>query len=320
MLEKVLVTGAGGWLGSELTKQLLERGYKVVAFNKTITKALEELEKKYGNLLQIQIGDILNNDSIEKAIKEVTEVYHLAAKVHSIPTNRKEEEIFYKVNAEATEMIFKYCVKYNVRRVIFFSSVSVFERTQKIISQESNKNPDTIYGKSKLKAEKIGEKYYEHFNLPITIIEPVTVYGEGDVGNFRKLEKMIESRIVVSFGKQENRKTVIYYKDLIDMVIEIKNDPSTIGKSIICGTETITVKEIYNILIEKQNKKIINIKIPQNLINILTKFCNFSTLKKIGRKIVALTENSEFDLLQCEKYIKKNTVTFKNFELNRNEE
>ena len=317
--EIILITGVGGWLGSELTLQLLKQGRKVRAFNRNLTKSLEQLKNDYGDLLEIVIGDILDSQNLEKAFKGINEVYHLAAKVHYIPTNKKEEEEFYKINTDATQNIFKYCLKYNVKRVIFFSSVSVFKNSNKMIFENSKKDPETIYGKSKLKAEKLGKEYYKKYNLPITIIEPVTVYGEGDIGNFAKLERMVKKGIVIFFGKQENKKTIIYYKDLINMVIEIAKDSTTIGRSIICGTETLSVKEIYNILINKQSKKVIRIKIPEFFTKLIIKICKFSILKKIGRKVKSLTENSEFDLKECEKYLENKKTTFESFELKDNQ-
>lgn len=316
MKEIILITGAGGWLGSELTFQLLEQGKKVRAFNKNLTKSLEELKRIYGDLLEIVIGDILDSEKVENAIKGVKEVYHLAAKVHFIPIDKKEEEEFYKINTEATKNIFEYCLKYNIERIIFFSSVSVFKKSDNIISEKSEKEAKTAYGKSKLKAEEIGIEFYNKYNLPITIIEPVTVYGEGDIGNFSKLENMIKKGIAISFGKQKNKKTIIYYKDLINMVINISKDKSTMGKSIICGTETITLKEIYNIIIKKQNRKVININIPQFFTDIIIKISNISILKRINRKITSLTESNEFELSQCRKYISNDKITtFEKFEL-----
>ena len=315
----VLITGAGGWLGTELTLQLLLQGKKVRAFNKTETESLKKLKTQFEDMLEIVLGDITVSEQIEKAMKDVKEVYHLAAKVHFIPTNKREEEEFYTVNTEATRQLFDYCTKYKVERVIFFSSVSVFEKSENLISENSKKNPDTIYGKSKLEAEKIGKTYFEKYNLPITIIEPVTVYGEGDVGNFAKLEKMAKKGFLISFGKQKNKKTVIYYKDLIRMTIEIAKDKSSIGKNIICGTETIEVNEIYKILEQKEHHNIIHIKIPTWMSILGIKVCCFSILKKIRRKIQALMANNEFDLSGCQKYLRGNFMSFETFELARKE-
>ncbi len=299
----ILVTGAGGWLGAELTKQLLEKDYKVRALNNIETEKLKELKSIYKDKLEIVIGDICNDGCIKTSLNGISEVFHLAAKVHCIPTNKEEENTFYNVNTKASENIFKQCMKNKVDRVIFFSSVSVYESSDKIININSRKNPNTAYGDSKLQAENIANQMHLKNGLPITIIEPVTVYGEGDVGNFKKLENLIQKGICIKFGNGKNKKTVIYYKDLIKMVINISEDYSTIGKTIICGTEVLELNQINNILKKKTNKKVVTIIIPTIITKLLIKICSILRLKKIKRKIIALIQNNEFDISMKYKYI-----------------
>ena len=307
----ILITGAGGWLGSELTKQLLERKEEIRAFNYIETESLKKLKEKYPKNLDIIIGDICDNDKMEEALENIDTIYHLAAKVHIVPTNKEEELEFYKVNTEATKNIFEKALEKNIKRVIFFSTVSVYEQTDNEININSRKDPNTIYGKSKLEAEKIANELYTKDKLPITIIEPVTVYGEGDVGNFKKLENLIQKRICVRFGNGNNKKTVIYYKDLIKMVIKIANDANYIGKTVICGTEILTINEINDILIKKYNKKVLKIYIPQCLSIFIKKICSISILKKIKRKIMALTQNNEFKI----ENMLENYTKFEEYEL-----
>lgn len=312
----ILITGAGGWLGSELTEQLLKKGNKIRALNNIETESLKRLKEEYKDNLEIVLGNICNENDVRNSMVGIKQVYHLAAKVHFIPTNRSEEEDFFNINTSATERIFEECIKNNVERVVFFSTVSVYEQTNNLINENSNKNPITVYGKSKLEAEKIANKLYEEQKLPITIIEPVTVYGNGDVGNFKKLENLIQKGLCVRFGNGKNKKTVIYYKDLITMVVNIGEDKETVGKTIICGTETITVKEINSILIKKFKKRVLKIVIPTVISKIIAKICCFSIFKKIRRRIVALMQNNEFDLSQSSKYI-SNSKKFEEFQNER---
>lgn len=310
----ILVTGAGGWLGAELTKQLLKKGYKVKALNNIETEQLKDLKKTYKDNLQVIIGNICDKDIIEKCVQGIDTVYHLAAKVHCIPTNEREEEEFFSVNTVATENIFKECLKNDVKKVIFFSTVSVYEQSNELITINSRKNPNTIYGKSKLEAEKIARKLFKQKGLPVIIIEPTTVYGEGDRGNFKKLENMINKRICIKFGNGKNKKTVIYYKDLITTVINIAENKENLGKTIICGTEILTINEINNTLIKKNGKRVFKIIIPKVFANLLVKICCFGKLKKIRRKIIALMQNNEFEINNQ----LKNYTKFVEYELNKN--
>lgn len=307
---KILITGAGGWLGSELTERLLKQGNSIRAFVLFSSKKLDELKIKYNDLLEIVEGDICSRESVNEALNGIEQVYHLAAKVHSLPKNKAEEEQFFKINTEASEQLFELCLEHKVKRVIFYSSVSVYGESEEIIDVNSPKNPVTPYAKSKLIAEEVGLKLFKEKGLPITIIEPVTVYGGDDIGNFEKLKGLVEKGFVPRFGDGENKKTVIYYKDLISMTIKIAKDMDTLGKVIICGTESISYNNIINILSKDLSKRVTVLKINNKLTRFIVGSCNFLNLgitKKIGRQIAVLGSNNEYKINEVNNYIDKFT-------------
>lgn len=305
-MNKVLVTGAGGWLGSELTERLLECGNEVRAFVLSSSKKLNELKKIYPSLLEIVEGDICNKSTVNRCLEGIDEVYHLAAKVHSLPKNKSDEDEFFKINTEATKQLFELCIIHKIKRVIFYSSVSVYGESENIIDIHSPKNPSTAYAKSKLMAEQIGINLYKEKGLPITIIEPVTVYGGEDVGNFEKLKKLINKRVVPRFGDGRNKKTIIYYKDLISMTIKISKDNSSLGKIIICGSESISYNHIIDVLIRNSRKKVVIIGIGNKFTKMIVKsfgFVNLGITKKIARQITVLTSNNEYNITKSNKYL-----------------
>lgn len=307
---KILITGAGGWLGSELTERLLEEGNYIRALVLFSSNKLNKLKQKYGDKLEILDGDICDINILDKSLSKIDIVYHLAAKVHYIPKSKKEEEEFFGINTRASENIFNLSLKHNVKRIIFYSSVSVYGESNEVITAETPKKPITPYGKSKLMAEDIGLKLFNERGLPITIIEPVTVYGGDDVGNFEKLKSLINKGIVARFGDGNNKKTIIYYKDLISMTINIANDNKAIGKTIICGTENINLNEILDTLKSSSNKKVITLKFGESLTRIMIKVFNSIGLgitKKIGRQISVLASNNEYSLEESKAYIEKYT-------------
>lgn len=307
---KILITGAGGWLGSELTERLLEQGNSIRAFVLFSSKKLDELKIKYNDLLEVVEGDICSRESVNEALNGIEQVYHLAAKVHSLPKNKEEEEQFFKINTEASEQLFELCLEHKVKRVIFYSSVSVYGESEEIIDVNSPKNPVTPYAKSKLIAEEVGLKLFKEKGLPITIIEPVTVYGGEDVGNFEKLKNLVNKGFVPRFGDGENKKTVIYYKDLISMTINIARDSKTIGKVIICGTESISYNSIIGTLVKNINKKVHVLKLNNRFTNCIVTSCNFINLgvsKKIARQITVLAANNEYKIDTSYEYLSKIT-------------
>lgn len=314
-MKRILITGAGGWLGSELTERLLEEGNEIIAFVLFSSKKLNQLKDKYDSLLEIVEGDICNKDTVNKCLEGIDEVYHLAAKVHSLPKNKADEDEFFRINTKATEQLFELCIIHSVKRVIFYSSVSVYGESEGVIDFNSPKNPVTAYAKSKLMAEEIGLKLYREKGLPITIIEPVTVYGGEDVGNFEKLKKLVNNGFVPRFGDGENKKTVIYYKDLISMTIGIAKDINTIGKVIICGSERISYNHIIDILSRGSSRKVITLKLNNRFTKVIINICNFVNIgitRKVARQITVLSSNNEYNIPSTSKYL-NNFISFKSY-------
>lgn len=304
---KALITGASGWLGSELTKQLLEKDYEVKALVLESSKKLDELKSKYPSNLEIILGNICSKENLAKSIKGMDIVYHLAAKVHCQPKNKKDIENFYKINTQASKLLFEICVEEKVKRVIFYSSVSVYGESGQIITSESKRNPVTPYAMSKQKAEEEGMKLHKEKKLPLTIIQPVTVYGGDDVGNFEKMRNFAQKGFLPRFGNGENKKTIIYFEDLIKATINISEDENSIGKTIICGTETISLNQIIEAFKSSSENKIKVIKFSDLISNLFIKICSIKLLKsfnKIARQIHVLKSNNEFDIKENKKLVK----------------
>jgi dihydroflavonol-4-reductase len=146
----ILVTGGTGFLGRELVRQLVKHGEKVrVLTRKKVT--LPYVESVY--------GDITNPDSLDDAMKGVDIVYHLAALVnHFAP-----ESLLELVNVQGSRNVIRAAIKNKVKRVIYCSSVS-----------SERGGGSTVYGKSKIKAEKEVLKYAN--KIPIIVIRPGPMY------------------------------------------------------------------------------------------------------------------------------------------------
>ncbi|MGL5067489.1 MAG: NAD-dependent epimerase/dehydratase family protein [Sarcina sp.] len=304
---KALITGASGWLGSELTKQLLEKDYKVRALVLESSKRLDELKNSYPEKLDIVLGNICSKTDLKKSINGIDVVYHLAAKVHCQPKNEKDIEDFYKINTDASKLLFETCVEQKIKRVIFYSSVSVYGESENIITSKSKRNPITPYAMSKQKAEDEGMKLFKEKGLPLTIIQPVTVYGGDDVGNFEKMKSFANKGFLPRFGDGNNKKTIIYFEDLIKATVSISEDEDSIGKTIICGTENISLNEIIETFKKSSDKKIKVIKFSDLISNLFIKICSIKLLKpfnKIARQIHVLKSNNEFDIKENKKLVK----------------
>jgi len=140
----ILITGATGFLGSNLTKKLLKDGYSIRIYDTNVTDA-----KKHFPKAEIMEGDIMNRSLLKAAMKNVSTVIHLAGLVsYTAP----ESELF-RINVYGTKNVIDSAV--NAKRVLFASSVSVMGRVDQMVNENYIGKPVNPYGRSKLVAENL---------------------------------------------------------------------------------------------------------------------------------------------------------------------
>lgn len=172
----VLVTGGAGLVGSELIRQLLAKGKKVIAlYNHTTLPDFDS-----GSLTQVKCN-ILDVVGLEEAMKGVEEVYHCAA---IVTFNPKEREKLFKVNIEGTANVVNAYLDAGIRKMVYVSSVAALGRIREgqLINETMNWTEETsnsAYGQSKFLAEMevwrgIGE------GLDAVMVNPTIIVGPGD--------------------------------------------------------------------------------------------------------------------------------------------
>jgi len=173
-MKKVLVIGGGGYLGSVLTRQLLEKGYDVSIFQRFLNQVPEvELLMKRG--MKVLVGDVRLENEVEKAIEGFDSVVHLAGLVGAGVCESDLEEAL-KVNCTSTRNVLRACQKSNVERLIFASSCSVYGDAKEIVTESSPPNPVDLYAKTKLASE-MDLLTSSSDNPAITIMRMGTVFG-----------------------------------------------------------------------------------------------------------------------------------------------
>jgi len=170
--KNILVTGATGLVGSEVTKQLLSDSYRVTALYHSTPLTIS-----HPNLI-IKQCDILDTSSLEDVMQDVTHVYHCAA---IISFESKDENKLFKINIEGTGNVVNACINANIQKLIHVSSVSALGRMRngEVVTEQMNWTEETSnsnYGKSKYLAELevwrgIGE------GLQAAIVNPSTILG-----------------------------------------------------------------------------------------------------------------------------------------------
>ena len=151
-MEKVLLTGGAGYVGTSLLPQLLENGYKVRVLDNLMFGGDQLLPFLRNQNFEFQEGDIRNLGDVKTAMKGVDAIIHLAAIV-GYPACRKYPELAQDVNVNGTKNIISASEKDQL--ILFGSTGSNYGSVEEICTEESPLNPLSLYGQTKTLAEKM---------------------------------------------------------------------------------------------------------------------------------------------------------------------
>ena len=255
MKEKVLVTGAGGFIGSHLVEALLEKGYEVVC----LLKPGEDIRWIKDLDVTLKYGDITDKESLYEPVKGVSYIYHLAA---SLGGGDKPAHI-YEINFDGSRNLLEVCRESNLKlkRFLFASSTAAAGDTgdSGVFDEEKSANPKTDYGKSKLMAENYLREKGE--NIPYTIIRFPLVYGPRSLGGLYTIFKMVNSGFQLLIGKIHTN--VGFVKDIVNGVILAAESPAAVGQTYFLGEDRVySSREIVRHIIDVLGKKTVKIRIP----------------------------------------------------------
>lgn len=171
------ITGASGHIGNNICKELLTRGYKVRALLFGDSDEIDEM-KKPG--VEIVKGDVLDKQSLTELCKGADYVFHLAA---MISIDKRDKDLVFQTNVKGTQNIIEVCKEENVKRLVYFSSIHVFDPfpLNEVLNEDRAQlsNPKMVYDKSKIEAENcVLKAIQEGFNS--VIINPTAVFGPND--------------------------------------------------------------------------------------------------------------------------------------------
>lgn len=173
---KVLVTGGAGFIGSEVVKQLLKKGYQV-----RVADDLSKLEAKVPKSCEFLKVDLTDKKAALRAMDGIDYCIHLAAKIGGIGYFHKFPATILSENNKMYSAIFEAAVEKKIKRMIYLSSSMVFESTKHFPSKEEDlviiPPPVSAYGFSKLVGEWYCHAFKDEFGLNYTIIRPFNAYG-----------------------------------------------------------------------------------------------------------------------------------------------
>lgn len=254
-MKKVLVTGATGFIGRHLVKELLRQGYKVRALSRNIKVTNEEIET-------VQ-GDITNKASLKEACSGVDYILHLAALTNLNRSVTNQLAFFRKINVEGTKNLLDSCS--DVKRFIHFSSVDALGLQNKILYENSPAKPVEPYEITKLESEFLVRKYEKEQCIPATIIRPSCVYGEGELAKEMKINvavlqmcKMIKKHRFPVIGSGRNLLPFTHVKNVVDGTVLALSSKLAAGETYnLSDARSYSLNEIVRTI-----ARILNVKFP----------------------------------------------------------
>lgn len=241
---KVLVTGAGGFIGSHLVEKLVELKAEVKAFIRYNSRgdrgALELLSPILQEKIQFFFGDLRDRTSVELAMENVDTVFHLGSLI-AIPYSYLHPDEVIETNVLGTLNVMYAAKIKKVSQIIHTSTSEVYGSAQYLPIDE--KHPliaQSPYAASKIAADKIAESFYRSYELPVTIFRPFNAYGPRQ--SARAVIPTIISQALISdtvyLGAMHPVRDFTYVSDLISAFLKIAElEPEkSVGEVFNCGT------------------------------------------------------------------------------------
>jgi NAD dependent epimerase/dehydratase len=258
--KQVLVTGAGGFIGSHLVDELLSKGADVTAFvHYNARNDWGMLEGRYDEKtphLKVISGDVTDSLFVKKAVSDKNFVFHLAALI-GIPYSYVAPESYINTNIKGTLNIMQACLDAGVDRIVHTSTSEVYGTAEYTPIDE--KHPlcgQSPYSASKIGADKIAESYYCSFGLPVTTIRPFNTFGP------RQSTRAVIPTIItqaltsntVKLGSLTPVRDLTFVTDTVNGFIKFAGSNNTIGKTVNTGSgRGVTVGELADLIIERVN-------------------------------------------------------------------
>jgi nucleoside-diphosphate-sugar epimerase len=226
---RVLVTGATGFVGGAVVRELARRPGVIVR------AALRRPDSTFPRGVELaMVGDLDAGTDWSDALREVDAVVHAAARVHVMRDTAADPLAeFRRVNVEGTIHLGRQAARAGVRRLVFLSSIKVNgEGTSAHRPYRADDVPAPMdpYGLSKAEAEQGLRAIAREARLEVVIIRPVLVYGPGVQGNFRSMLRWLQRRAPLPLNSIRNRRSLVALDNLVDLIALTLQHPAAANR------------------------------------------------------------------------------------------
>ena len=252
-MNKVLVTGADGFIGSHLVETLLEKGLKVKALSYYNSfNFWGWLDDIHHPNLEIVSGDVRDYNFCLKITEDVDTIFHLAALI-AIPYSYVAPDSYIDTNVKGTSNICLAAIKNNVTKVIHTSTSEVYGTALYVpINEKHPMQPQSPYSASKIAADAIAMSYFNAFNLPLVIARPFNTYGPRQSARAiipTIISQMAKGKKEISIGDLTPTRDLNYVKDTCAGFYELATTDNINGETINIGSNyEVSMLDLFNII------------------------------------------------------------------------
>jgi nucleoside-diphosphate-sugar epimerase len=234
----VLVTGAAGFLGAQVTELLLAGGERP----RVLIRPGERLTASTEGKVDVHRGDVSDHATLEPALTGVDRVLHCAARCG--PWGPAAE--YESTNVRALETLVQAALDAGVRRLVHVSSITVHGNDVGGVADESAplREEPNPYSRSKLAGERVLERMIRDDGAPVTIVRPGWIYGPRDRASFARVARMIDRGRMVMVGAGANHLPLIYVRDAARGVLLASESPQAVAKTyLLVNDESVTQRD-----------------------------------------------------------------------------
>lgn len=273
----ILVTGANGFMGQHLVPYLAQQGFSIIAASRG------RLNFHHKNIRSIDLPDLASPFDWRSLLDQCDVVVHLAGIAHKFAA----DELYDRVNRQATENLAGAARTCGTKQLIFVSSISAQSGSQAngTLTESDIPKPANSYGRSKLAAEKA----VRAAGVPFTILRPVAIYGDGEKGNFAHLRRISRLPVPLPFAAIKAQRSILSIENFNSAVrVAILNRDAFNEVFIVSNPEPITVSDIITRDRLKRGKRALLFPAPDSLLELSFGLIGQPGLwERIGRPLVA---------------------------------
>jgi NAD dependent epimerase/dehydratase len=264
MTKKVLVTGAGGFIGSHLTEELVRQGHVVRALVRYNGRddhgSLADLPAEIRSAVEVDRGDLKDPGAVRKATERCEWVFHLGALI-AIPYSYQNPYDVVQTNVLGTAHVLDACrMSDALERVILTSTSEVYGTAQRVPIDECHPlQGQSPYAATKIAADALGASYHRSFGLPVAILRPFNTFGPRQ--SARAIIPTIISQALarpeVNLGRLDPRRDLTYVKDTVAGFIAIAGCDEALGRVVNIGRgEDLSIGELVELIGERMGRTI----------------------------------------------------------------